>query len=109
MIKIIKKLQNEVGNVVQTANFLQQKWNGEETVLLKSSKRNILLVAMHEGNELHMNGRNEPVNLQILEGILRVTDHAGSTFLGKDQCFVLNENIRHGFMAMDDTTFLLSK
>jgi quercetin dioxygenase-like cupin family protein len=88
-----------------------QDWNyrnHDETILLKANRRNIILVVMHEGSELRMHQREEPVSLQIIEGVLKVTDQDGSTFLNKDQYFVLNKNIKHGFIAMDETIFLLN-
>jgi hypothetical protein len=44
---------------------------------------------MHEGSELRMHQREESVSLQIIEGVLKVTD-------------------RDGFIAMDETIFLLN-
>jgi mannose-6-phosphate isomerase-like protein (cupin superfamily) len=63
---------------------------------------------MHEGSELRMHQREESVSLQIIEGVLKVTDRDGSIFLNQDQSLVLNEHIRHGFIAMDETIFLLN-
>lgn len=90
---------------------LEEDWiSGKHNAvtLMKSERMRIVLIAMHQGNEMKMHQSNGPISVHILEGKLQFTAENESSILQKNQLLTLHENIKHGLIAIEETIFLLT-
>ena len=92
--------------IKQEQDWISGKHNA--ITLMKSGRLRIVLIAMHEGNEMKMHQAEGPVSIQIIEGKLELTTENESVVLYKDHLLTLHEKIKHGLIASEETTFLLT-
>lgn len=77
-------------------------------VLLKSPRKQILLIALHKGTEINSFQSKEAVTLQIVEGRIEFHTWEGSVILNKGQVHTLDENIKYSLISSEETVFLLT-
>ncbi|MEP6712978.1 MAG: cupin domain-containing protein [Ferruginibacter sp.] len=76
--------------------------------LMKSASMRIVVIAMHQGNEMKMHQSDGPITVHIIEGKLNFITENESVILQKGQLVTLQENIKHGLIAIEETVFLLT-
>jgi len=99
-------LPSAIERIKQEAEWLSGKHNA--ITLMKSEMMRIVLIAIHKGNEMKMHQSDGPISLQILEGKLKFIAEDMPVVLTKGQLITLHENIKHGLIAIEETTFLLT-
>jgi hypothetical protein len=90
---------------------LSRSWKDGElnsTVLLRSSSREIVLTALHEGTEIVSFQSDDPVTIQVIEGRLEFQSRHESGTLYKDQHLNITERIKFCLTSMEETVFLLT-
>ena len=95
-----------IERIKQEDEWISGKHNA--MTLMKSPKMSIVLIAMHEGNEMKMHRAEGPVSIYIIEGKLQLTTENESALIIKDHLLTLHEKIKHSLMAIEETTFLLT-
>jgi len=122
MLKIkplLRKKNNAVNKALNRFNlpFLVAKlkrsysWaNGElnAMILHKSTDKQIVLTALHEGTEIISFQSNNSVTFQIIEGQLMFHTRKDSVLLDKGQLLTLQEKIRYKLISREETVFLLT-
>ena len=86
-------------------------WNSGKhnaITLMKSGPMSIVLIAMHEGNEIKMHKAEGPVSLLVIKGKLQFNTENDSAILLKDQLLTLPDNIEHSLIADEETVLLLT-
>ena len=86
-------------------------WNSGKhnaITLMKSGPMSIVLIAMHEGNEIKMHKVEGPVSVFIIKGKLQFNTANDSALLLKDQLLTLPDNIEHNLIAVEETVLLLT-
>lgn len=96
---VIKKIKQERVWITRNQNAL---------TLMKSERLRIVIIAMRKGNEMKMHLAEGPISIQIIEGKIKFTAGNESTILHKKQLLTLNENIKHGLIAIEETILLLT-
>ena len=99
-------LPSAIERIKQEEEWMSGKQNA--ITVMKSEKMRIILIAMHKGNEMKMHQSEGPISLQILEGKLKFIAEDMPVVLTKGQLITLHENITHGLIAIEETTFLLT-
>ncbi|MRR22055.1 hypothetical protein EG830_03630 [bacterium] len=77
-------------------------------ILLKDNKKNIVLVALHEGTEVVSYQSNNSITFQIIEGSLEFNTQKTSASLGMGQVLTLNDKVKYRLTASKETVLLLS-
>jgi hypothetical protein len=77
-------------------------------ILLRSTGKQILLTALHEGTEIQSYQSGESVSLQIIEGCLMFKTNKEYVKLVKGQLFTLYEKVDYCLTSAEDTVFLLT-
>jgi quercetin dioxygenase-like cupin family protein len=77
-------------------------------ILLKSSDKQIILTAMHEGTEILSFQSNDSVTFQIIEGSLEFHSRKDTVTLNKGQLMTIDENIKYRLTTEEETVFLLT-
>jgi quercetin dioxygenase-like cupin family protein len=95
-----------IKNIKLEESWLSGKHNAK--TLLKSESMRIVLIAMHEGNEMKTHEAEGSISVHIIEGKLKFTTESESTILQKGQLITLNKKIKHSLYAIEETTFLLT-
>ena len=95
-----------IDRIKQEADWISGKHNA--ITLMKSNSMRIVLIAMHEGNEMKMHQAAGPVSIYLIEGKLELTTENESVILHKNQLVTLHENIKHGLLAIGETILLLT-
>ena len=99
-------LQAVIEKIKQEENWISGNHNA--ITLVKSNSMRIVLIAMHDGNEMKMHQSEGPVSIYIMKGKLQLTTENESVILHKDQLLTLHENIKHALLAMEETILLLT-
>lgn len=89
----------------------EDEWNTgthNAITIMKTAAMRIVLIAMHAGNEIKMHQSEGPISVYVIDGLLQFNTEKESVILKKGQLLTLHENIKHGLIAMEETTFLLT-
>lgn len=90
----------------QEAEWIEGRHNA--ITLVKSNKMRIVLIAMHQANEMVMNFFEGPVSLQIIKGKLNISSELEEIILYKDQLISICEKIDNRITAIEETIILLT-
>jgi quercetin dioxygenase-like cupin family protein len=99
-------LPSIVERIKQEEDWISGKHNA--ITLMKSDIMRIVLIAMHEGNEMEMHKTGGPISIHIIEGKLTLATEKDSIIIHKGHLLTLHENIKHGLTAIDETIILLT-
>lgn len=99
-------LNKEIENIKLEGNWAAGTQSGK--TLLKSDQMRVILVAMHEGNEIKMHQSNAPVTLQVLEGNVQLETMQDYECVKAGQFIALHKNIHHKLVASEQSIFLLT-
>lgn len=76
--------------------------------VFKSDSMRIVLIGLHEGAELKTHTANGIISVQALEGKISFTAEQKTVTLEKGQMIVLQQNIPHSVLAINNAFFLLT-
>ncbi|MEO8147728.1 MAG: hypothetical protein ABI723_08840, partial [Bacteroidia bacterium] len=83
-------LRSAIERIKQEEVWIAGKHNA--ITLMKSESMRIVLIAMHEGNEMKEHQAQGPISVHIIEGKIKFTTENKSVILQKDQLLTLHEN-----------------
>ena len=89
----------------------EKAWDKNERnaiTVFKSDKMRIVLVAMHKDAEMQTEHPNNIFSIQVIKGKINVHTNEKSVEVGKEQLFVLHENIPYKVEAVKKSIFLLT-
>ncbi len=99
-------LPTVIERLKQEAQWIEGRHNA--ITLAKSDKLRIVLIAMHQDNEMVMNFFEGPVSLQIIKGGIKITTELDEIFLNKDQLISIREKIDNRITALEEAIILLT-
>lgn len=76
--------------------------------VFKGDKLRIVLVAMHKKAEMHTDHPENVFSLQMIEGRIKLYTNEKTIKVGKDELFVIHENISYRIEAVKKAVFLLT-
>lgn len=77
-------------------------------ILLKSPKKQIVLMALHDETEINSSQSNNSITFQIIEGRLKLHTRKESVTLDQGQLLTLHENIKYRLTTMKQSVLLLT-
>ncbi len=103
-------LHFDLGDLVKRLK-VEEDWASDKhnaMTLMKNEMMRIVLMVMHQGNEIKMHKSESPISLFVIEGLLRFKLENESVDLKAGGLLTLHENIIHGLEAVEETTLLLT-
>ncbi len=76
--------------------------------LMKNEMMRIVVMVLHQGNEIKMHKAESPISLFVVEGLLRFKLENESFDLKTGGLLTLHKDILHGLEALEETTVLLT-
>lgn len=89
----------------------EKKWNEgvrNAITIFKSNDVRVVMIALHAGGDLPEHTAKGTITVQILEGKMDFSTAENSVQLAAGQMLVLQKNIPHSVMAIEETVFLLT-
>jgi quercetin dioxygenase-like cupin family protein len=99
-------LGREIENLKLEGNWLAG--NQSAKTLLKSDDLRIVLIAMHQGNEMKMHQSSGPISLQVLEGYIQFKTLQDEVELRSGDLIGLHKNILHQVLSKEQSIILLT-
>ena len=102
--------------LIDVPDFIKQikdekAWDKNERnaiTVFKSDKMRIVLVAMHKDAEMQTEHPDNIFSIQVIKGKIRLHTTGKPVEVGKEQLFVLHENIPYKVEAVKKSIFLLT-
>jgi quercetin dioxygenase-like cupin family protein len=100
----------DLPNLIEKMKHSNNWANGEPNtmILLKSPKKKIVLIALHEDTEIKSFQSNDSITFQIIEGKLKFHTRKESLTLDKGILLTLHENIKYSLITKEETVLLLT-
>ncbi len=99
-------LKKEVENIKQEGNWAAG--NQSAKTLMKSDNIRVVLIAMHQNNEMKMHQSAGPLTLQVIEGNVQFTTWQNCITIKAGQLITLHKKIMHNLLAKEQSIVLLS-
>lgn len=116
--------QRPEGNRIMNANLVsidlnhfmtmikeEKTWkegNRNAITIFKSNEVRIVLIALHPKGDLPQHTANGTISVQVLEGKMEFSTSEKTVELSKGEMIVLQKNIPHAVLAIEETVFLLT-
>ncbi|HSK14260.1 MAG TPA: hypothetical protein VK907_13660 [Phnomibacter sp.] len=99
-------LQAETENIKQEGNWVAG--NQSAKTLMRSDDLRIVLIALHQDNEMKMHETGSPLTLQVLEGSIQFETLQDSTILHMGALISLHACVQHNVIAKERSILLLT-
>ncbi len=99
-------LNKEIKNIK-----LESSWKAgrqRSKTLSKSEVMSVILMAMHQANEMKMHQANGPITLQVLEGNIQFMTWQSCVSIKAGQFITLHKNVQHNIIAKEQSIALLT-
>lgn len=99
-------LKREMKNIKQEGNWSAGTQSAK--TLVKSGDLRIVLIAMHQGNEMKMHQSNGPMSLQVMEGNIQFMTWQSCVTIKAGQFVSLQKKVQHNILAKEQSIMLLT-
>jgi quercetin dioxygenase-like cupin family protein len=99
-------IPDEIARIKLESNWVSGKQSGK--TLLKSDCVCLVLIAMHQGNEIKKHQSAGPVCIQVIQGSIKVTTEAECIVMKENQLLTLHAKLPHALLASEQSILLLT-